>query len=58
MSDYQLTRDAAGKVTTRYEKMLRDLTDECADNVRECKLRATYPANTTYTYYKHAKDGE
>ena len=42
MSDYQLTRDAAGKVTTRYEKMLRDLTDEYADNVTVASLMDSY----------------
>ena len=28
MSDYKQTRDAAGKVTTQYEKMLRNLGDD------------------------------
>lgn len=42
MSDYQLTRDAAGKVTTLYEKMLRDLTDEYADNVTVASLMDSY----------------
>jgi septal ring factor EnvC (AmiA/AmiB activator) len=27
MSDYKQTRDAAGKVTTQYDKMLRNLND-------------------------------
>lgn len=42
MSNYQLTRDAADKVTTRYEKMLRDLTDEYADNVTVASLMDSY----------------
>ena len=42
MSDYQLTRDAAGKVTTRYEKMLRDLADEFVDNVTVASLMDSY----------------
>lgn len=37
MSDYQLTRDAAGNVTTQYGQMLQRLKDEVvlADLVRE-----------------------
>ena len=31
MSDYQLTRDAAATITTRYEKMLRNLSDDYYD---------------------------
>ena len=42
MSDYQLTRDAAGNITTRYDKMLRDLTDEYADNVTVASLMDSY----------------
>ena len=42
MSDYQLTRDAAGKITTRYEKMLRDLTDEYVDDVVIVSLMDSY----------------
>lgn len=42
MSDYKLTRDAAGKVTTRYEKMLRDLTDEYVDDVVIVSLMDSY----------------
>jgi len=33
MTDYQLTRDAAGNITTRYDKMLRDLRDDYEDEL-------------------------
>jgi len=33
MNDYQLTRDAAGNITTRYDKMLRDLRDDYEDEL-------------------------
>ena len=42
MSDYQLTRDAAGNIITRYEKMLRDLTDEYVDDVVIVSLMDSY----------------
>jgi hypothetical protein len=42
MSDYQLTRDAAGNITTRYAKMLRDLTDDCGDEMVVVSLMRYY----------------
>ena len=42
MSDYHQTRDAAGTITTRYEKMLRDLTDVCLDEMVVVSLMKYY----------------
>ena len=35
MSDYKQTRDAAGKVTTQYDKMLRNLDDDLVKRLRD-----------------------
>ena len=35
MSDYKQTRDAAGKVTTQYDKMLRSLDDDLVRRLRD-----------------------
>lgn len=42
MSSYNQTRDAAGKVTTRYEKMLRNLTDDYMDDITVVSLMDSY----------------
>lgn len=36
MSDYKLTRDAAGKITTQYSQMLQRLEDEQEDEWHVC----------------------
>ena len=38
MSDYQLTRDAAGNITTRYGNMLRNLADDFEEEIVVCSL--------------------
>ena len=35
MSDYKQTRDAAGKVTTQYDKMLRNLDEDLVKRLRD-----------------------
>jgi len=35
MSDYKLTRDAAGNVTTQYGQMLQSLEDDLCPSCRE-----------------------
>ena len=42
MSDYQLTRDAAGKITTRFDKMLRNLADDYEDEIVVVALMKYY----------------
>ncbi|AFM54621.1 hypothetical protein P12053L_16 [Celeribacter phage P12053L] len=42
MSDYQLTRDAAGNITTRYAAMLRNISDDFVDDVVAVSLMEYY----------------
>jgi len=42
MSDYNVTRDAAGKITTRFDKMLRNLTDDYEDEIVVVSLMRYY----------------
>ena len=42
MSDYQLTRDAAGKVTTQYGQMLKNLEDDFEDEIVVLSLMNYY----------------
>lgn len=42
MSDYQLTRDAAGNITTRFDKMLRNLRDDYEDEITVVSLMKYY----------------
>jgi hypothetical protein len=42
MSDYQLTRDVAGKITTRFDKMLRRLRDDYEDEITVVSLMKYY----------------
>ena len=36
MTDYKLTRDKAGNVTTQYSQMLQRLNDDAKDDWQEC----------------------
>jgi hypothetical protein len=42
MSDYKTTRDAAGTITTRYERMLRNLSDDYIDDITVVSLMDSY----------------
>ena len=42
MSDYQLTRDAAGNITTRYGNMLRNLSEDYEDEMVVASLTKYY----------------
>ena len=42
MSDYNVTRDAAGKITTRFDKMLRNLVDDYEDEIVVVSLMRYY----------------
>ena len=42
MSDYNVTRDAAGKITSRFDKMLRNLTDDYEDEIVVVSLMRYY----------------
>ena len=42
MSDYQQTRDAAGIITSRFDKMLRNLTDEYEEEMVVVSLMRYY----------------
>jgi hypothetical protein len=42
MSDYQLTRDAAGNIITRYAAMIRNISDDFVDDVVTVSLMAYY----------------
>jgi hypothetical protein len=42
MSDYQQTRDAAGIITSRFDKMLRNLTDDYEDEMVVVSLMKYY----------------
>ena len=42
MSDYNQTRDAAATITTRYEKMLRNLSDDYIDDITVASLMESY----------------
>lgn len=42
MSDYKQTRDAAGMVTSRFDKMLRNLTDEYEEEMVVVSLMRYY----------------
>ena len=42
MSDYNVTRDAAGKITTRFDKMLRNLVDDYEDEMVVVALMKYY----------------
>ena len=42
MSDYNQTRDAAGMVTSRFDKMLRNLTDDYEDELVVVSLMRYY----------------
>ena len=42
MSDYKQTRDAAGTVTSRFDKMLRNLTDDYEDEIVVVSLMRYY----------------
>lgn len=46
MSDYQLTRDAAGKITTRYSEMLQQMEDDFEDEVLVQALVKYYDARS------------
>jgi len=41
-SDYKQTRDAAGMVTSRFDKMLRNLTDDYGDEMVVVSLMRYY----------------
>ena len=42
MSDYKQTRDAAGVITSRFDKMLRNLTDEYEEEMVVVSLMRYY----------------
>jgi len=42
MSDYKQTRDFAGVVTTRFSKMLRNLSDDIEEEMVVCTLMNYY----------------
>jgi len=42
MTDYKTTRDAAGTITTRYEKMLRSLSEDYEDEMVVVSLMKHY----------------
>jgi hypothetical protein len=42
MSDYKQTRDAAGIITSRFDKMLRNLTDDYEDEMVVVSLMKYY----------------
>jgi len=42
MSDYKTTRDAAGKITSRFDKMLRNLVDDYEDEIVVVSLMRYY----------------
>ena len=42
MSDYKTTRDAAGKITSRFDKMLRNLIDDYEDEMVVVALMKYY----------------
>ena len=42
MSDYNVTRDAAGKITTRFDKMLRNLVDDYEEEIVVVSLMKYY----------------
>ena len=42
MSDYKTTRDAAGKITSRFDKMLRNLVDDYEDEMVVVALMKYY----------------
>lgn len=42
MGDYKQTRDAAGTVTSRFDKMLRNLTDDYEDEIVVVSLMRYY----------------
>ena len=42
MSDYKQTRDAAGIITSRFDKMLRNLTDDYEDEMVVVSLMRHY----------------
>jgi len=42
MSDYNITRDAANVITTRYEKMLRNLSEDYQDEMVVVSLMNHY----------------
>ena len=42
MSDYKQTRDAAGTITSRFDKMLRNLTDDYEDEIVVVSLMRYY----------------
>ena len=42
MSDYKQTRDFAGRVTTRFSKMLRNMSDDIEEEMVVCTLMNYY----------------
>lgn len=42
MSEYKQTRDAAGMITSRFDKMLRNLTDDYEDEIVVVSLMRYY----------------
>ena len=42
MSDYKQTRDAAGVITSRFDKMLRNLSDDYEDEIVVVSLMRYY----------------
>ena len=42
MSDYNVTRDAAGKITKQFDKMLRNLVDDYEDEMVVVSLMKYY----------------
>ena len=42
MSDYKQTRDAAGIITTRFDRMLRNLRDDYEDEITVVSLMRYY----------------
>lgn len=42
MGDYKQTRDAAGAITSRFDKMLRNLTDDYEDEIVVVSLMRYY----------------
>lgn len=50
MSDYKQTRDAAGKVTVQYDKMLRNLDDDCIEEWEALYAAAKHDAQEAEAY--------
>lgn len=56
MSDYKLTRDTAGNVTTQYSQMLKNLTDGIEDAITAKSLIESHKMNNKYDKVDHADE--